>query len=104
MDDHIDAITGESKKQCAVEQFVKNAACHFVVGGELRLGKNLSLRAAYNYGQRYYMDVPKERTLVGFSAGFSVKIKMFEISYARSRDNITLSPNYLTITMDFNKF
>lgn len=104
LDGNIDPLTGEVKKQSAVGRFVKNAACHLVVGGELRLGKNLALRAAYNYGQRYYMDVPTARTLVGFSAGFAVKIKMFEISYARSRDNILASPNYITLTMDLNKF
>ena len=104
LESNIDPLTGELKKQSAVGRFAKNAACHLVVGGELHLGKNLTLRAAYNYGQRYYKDVPKERTLVGFSAGFSVKIKMFEISYARSRDNILASPNYVTLTLDLNKF
>ena len=33
-----------------------------------------------------------------------VKVKMFEISYARARNSIVLSPNDLTITMDLNKF
>lgn len=97
-------LTGEVTQPSSVASFARNLACHLVVGGELRLGKNLALRAAYDYGQRYYMDVPSERTLVGFSAGFAVKIKMFEISYARSRRSIQVSPNYLTITMDLNKF
>ena len=84
--------------------FAKNLLSHFVVGGELYLGRNIVLRSAFNYGQRFMMNVPEARTLVGFSAGVAVKIKMFEISYARSRDNISVSPNYLTITMDLNKF
>ena len=41
---------------------------------------------------------------LGFSAGVAVRIKMFEISYSRSRSNITVSPNYFTVTMDLNKF
>lgn len=101
---HTDPLTGEFTPEKGVSRFVRNLACHFVVGGELTLGKNIVLRSAFNYGQRYAMNVPEDRTLVGFSAGLGVKIKMFEISYARSRDNITAAPNYLTITMDINKF
>lgn len=104
LDGNINPITGEVTKPSPVGRFVKNLACHLVIGGELRLGKNLALRAAYDYGQRYYMDVPSGRTLVGFSAGFAVKIKMFEISYSRSRRSIQTSPNYLTVTVDLNQF
>lgn len=101
---HTDPITGDYSPEKGVSRFIRNLACHFVVGGELNIGKNIVLRSAFNYGKRYLMNVPEARTMVGFSAGLAVKIKMFEISYARSRDNITLSPNYLSITMDLNKF
>ena len=99
-----DPLTNEVTQDSKFVHFTKNLASHLVVGGELYLGKNVVLRAAYNYGQRHAMDVPQARTLVGFSAGVGVKIKMFEISYARSRSSILASPNYLTITMDLNKF
>lgn len=104
IEQHTNPITGEITYESKVAQFVRNAACHVVVGGELSLGKNIVLRSAFDYGQRYAMTVPQARPLVGFSAGLAVKIKMIEISYARSRDNITVAPNYLTITMDLNKF
>ena len=104
VEQHTDPLTGVYSPEKSVSRFVRNLACHFVIGGELTLGKNIVLRSAFNYGQRFAMNVPENRTLVGFSAGLGVKIKMFEISYARSRDNITASPNYLTITMDLNKF
>ena len=104
IEEHTDPITGELTAENGVVHFAKNLATHLVVGGELYIGKNIVLRSAFNYGKRYAMNVPKARTMVGFSAGLAVKIKMFEISYARSRDNITLSPNYLTITLDLNKF
>lgn len=104
IEQHTDPTTGEVVLENGVARFVRNLACHVVVGGELYLGKNIVLRSAFNYGQRYAMDVPQERTLVGFSAGLAVKIKMFEISYARARNSVVVSPNYLTITMDLNKF
>ena len=99
-----DPLTNEIKQESKALHFLKNTASHLVFGGELYLGKNITLRAAYNYGQRHAMNVPEARTLVGFSAGVAVKVKMFEISYARSRSSIMASPNYLTITMDLNKF
>lgn len=101
---HTDPVTGEVTQESSMARFMRNLACHLVVGGELTLGKNIVLRSAFNYGQRYAMSVPQARTLIGFSAGLAVKIKMFEISYARSRNSIVMSPNYLTITMDLNKF
>lgn len=99
-----DPTTGQYQEPSNTTKFFTNLACHIVVGGELELGKNLVLRASYNYGTRYNMDVPEARTLVGFSAGFGVKIKAFEIDYARSRNNIVGSPNFLTIRIDLSKF
>ena len=104
IEQHTDPTTGELVSENGFIHFTRNLATHLVVGGELYLGKNIILRSAFNYGQRYAMNVPEDRTLVGFSAGVGVRIKMFEISYARSRDNITAAPNYLTVTMDLNKF
>lgn len=104
LEQNTNPLTGEVQEENKVARFAKNVACHVVVGGEVNLGKNLVFRTAFNYGKHHTMTVPENRTLVGFSAGLGVKIKMFEISYARSRDNITASPNYLTITMDLNKF
>ena len=50
------------------------------------------------------MSVPKKRSLVGFSAGIGVRIKAFQIDYARSRNNIVGSPNFLTLRIDLSKF
>jgi hypothetical protein len=97
-------LTGEVEKPSKASQFFTNLGCHLAVGGELEIGKNLVLRVAYNHNTHNKMDVPKKRTLVGFSAGFGVKIKAFEIDYAISRTNIVGSPHFLTIRMDLSKF
>ncbi|MBQ8957988.1 MAG: type IX secretion system protein PorQ [Bacteroidales bacterium] len=100
---YYDPITGEYNEPSKVSQFFTNLGCHLVFGGELALGKNLFLRASYNYETHYNMDVPQKRSLVGFSAGFGLKIKAFQIDYARSRSNIVGSPNFLTIRVDLSK-
>jgi hypothetical protein len=101
---HYDPITGEYKEPSKAAKFFTNLGCHLVVGGELAIGKNFFLRAAYNYETFHNMRVPKKRSLVGFSVGCGVRIKGFEIDYARSRDNIVGSPNFLTLRIDLSKF
>ena len=99
-----DPITGQITEPSKMAKFFTNLACHLVIGGELEIGKNLLLRASYNHGTHYYMDVPSARTLVGFSAGFGVRIKAFQIDYALSRSSIVGSPHFLTLRMDLSKF
>ena len=98
-----DPFTGQYKEPSGVSKFFTNLACHLVVGGELAIGKNLVLRASYNYGTRYNMGVPEKRTLVGFSAGIGLKIKAFQIDYALSRNDIVGSPHFLTLRLDLSK-
>ncbi len=99
-----DPFTGEIREATTTEKFFTNLAGHLVIGGELELGKNLVLRASYNYGVHRNMKPVEARSLVGFSAGFGIKIKMFQIEYSRSRNNIVGSPNYLTLRIDLSKF
>ena len=101
---YYDPITGEYQGPSKAARFFTNLGCHLLIGGEMNLGKNLVLRASYNYGIHHDMDVPQDRTLVGFSAGFGVKIKAFQIDYALSRNNIVGSPHFLTLRMDLSKF
>jgi hypothetical protein len=102
--DSYDPTTGEYTEPSKAARFFTNLACHLVIGGELEIGKNLVLRASYNYGNHYYMTVPTARTLVGFSAGFGVKIKAFQIDYALSRYNIASASHFLTLRVDLKKF
>ena len=101
---YYDPITGDYNEPSKAARFFTNLGCHLVIGGEMALGKNLVLRASYNYETYRNMGVPEKRSLVGFSAGFGVKIKAFQLDYARSRNNIVGSPNFLTLRIDLSKF
>ncbi|MCQ2321715.1 MAG: type IX secretion system protein PorQ [Bacteroidales bacterium] len=102
-EEQYDPISGDLIQESGTRRFFKNVGCHFAIGGELEIGKNLVLRAAYNYGTHNKMTVPADRDLTGFSIGFGVKVKRFEIDYARSRCSIVGSPNYLTVKVNLNK-
>ena len=101
---YYDPITGEYNEPSKASKFFTNLGCHLLVGAELAIGKHLYLRAAYNYEAHHTMSVPEKRSLVGFSAGIGLKIKAFQIDYARSRNNIVGSPNFLTLRIDLSKF
>ena len=103
LNDKYDETTGQLKEEKKGVKFVKNLFSHIIIGGELNIGKHFTLRGAFNYGQRRLMNVPEARSLVGFSVGASVKIKMIEISYSRSRLSITNAPNYFTIGLNLNE-
>ena len=100
---YYDPITGIYQEPSKAAKFFTNLGCHLVIGGELAIGKNLFLRGSYNYETHRNMTVPNQRTLVGFSVGFGVRIKAFQIDYARSRNNIVGSPNFLTLRVDLSK-
>ena len=104
IEENYDPITGEYSQTSSTKKFFNNLGSHLVLGGELEIGKNLLLRASYNYESHLKMDVPKKRTLVGFSAGFGLKIKAFQIDYAYSRNNIVGSPHFLSLRLDLSKF
>lgn len=100
---YYDPITGVYQEPSKTARFFTNLGCHLVFGGEFAIGKNLFLRGSYNYETHRSMTVPEQRTLVGFSVGFGVRIKAFQIDYARSRNNIVGSPNFLTLRIDLSK-
>lgn len=102
--DTYDPITGDYTTPSKAAKFFTNLGCHLVIGGELEIGKNVLLRVSYNYADHHNMDVPLKRTLLGFSAGFGVRIKAFQIDYAYSRSNIVGSPHFLSLRLDLSKF
>ena len=77
---------------------------HIVFGGEIYIGKNLVLRAAYNYGMRQNLKTPTRKGMCGFSYGVGVNIWKLSINYSRSEMHIYGSPNYITISTNLDRF
>jgi hypothetical protein len=102
-----DPITGEVQEETLSDklaEFSDNLARHVVVGGELYIGKNLSLRGGFNYKRRQEMKVETKTATVGFSWGIGIRISKFHFSYARSAYHLAGSPNYITITTNLSDF
>ena len=99
-----DPISGEVIKDSGIEVFADNLMRHLVFGGELLIGKNISLRGGYNYRRRQEMKVTTKTGTVGFSWGIGIRISKFHFSYARSAYHLVGSPNYITITTNLSDF
>ncbi len=104
LDGNYDAITGTTKEKSGAAKFADNLMRHIVIGGEIYIGKNLVLRAAYNYGMRQNLKTPTAKGLCGFSYGIGIRIWELSINYSRSEMHIYGSPNYITISTNLNRF
>lgn len=57
---------------------------HFVLGGEFLLSKGFNIRVGYNHMMRSELRNVNEGGLSGFSLGFMLKVKMFELGYSHA--------------------
>lgn len=99
-----DPITGEPNEQTGLAKFGDQLIRHFIVGGEIYIGKNLVLRGGYNFRRRAEMKVVTKPGMVGFSWGVGVRVSKFKINYSRSAHHLIGSPNYLTLSIDIDAF
>ncbi|MBM3405071.1 MAG: type IX secretion system protein PorQ [Bacteroidetes bacterium] len=99
-----DPITGEPEKKSGIEDFGDNLLRHIVVGGEVTIAKSFFIRGGYNYQRRQEMKVSTKSALVGFSWGVGLRIKMFQINYARSTYHLAGSPNFISVAVNLASF
>ncbi len=99
-----DPITGETIAKNEAEVFVDNMMRHVVFGGELLIGKNLSLRGGYNYRRRQELKVVSKTAMIGFSWGIGIRISKFHLNYSRSTYHLSGSPNYITLSTNLSDF
>ena len=103
LEGNIDPITGETKQKSSAAKFADNLMRHIVLGGEIYIGKNLVLRAAYNYGMRQNLQTPTKKGMCGFSYGVGLNIWKLSINYSRSEMHIYGSPNYITVATNLDR-
>ncbi len=97
-----DPITGEIIEDPGFERFADNFMRHIVLGAELIISRNLSVRAGYNYKRRQELKMDDKTSTVGFSWGIGFRISKFHFSYARSAYHLAGSPNFIAVTTSFS--
>lgn len=86
----------------AKKTFGDKLARHFIVGGELLIGKNLSLIVSYNHMRRKEMRTDTRAGLAGFSFGILLKLKEMEIAYGKSYYAVRGSTNNITLSYNLS--
>jgi len=99
-----DPVTGAAIERTGFSKISDLLMRHFIVGGEVYIGKNIVLRAGYNYRRRQEMVISQRRGMVGFSYGIGIRVSHFHINYARTAYHLAGSPNYFTITTSLDEF
>lgn len=74
------------------------------IGSELLLGKGFRLMVGYNHRIRRELRLQQLSGGAGFSFGMFLKIKMFEITYARSTFHAAGGINHVTLVTNLKKF
>jgi len=84
------------------ESFGKQIMRHLVFGVELLPSENFIIRAGYNYQRRQELKFTERASMVGFSAGFGLKIKRFRLDYAISQYHLAGSSNLFSLAINLN--
>lgn len=99
-DDFSDGTTTEGGFDIFFDRLMR----HMIFATEVRLGKNLTLRAGYNYRRRQELKVSARPGLVGFSWGVGVRVSKFRISYGRPAYHLAGGGNYFSFSMNLDEF
>jgi len=85
------------------KKFTEQIARHLVFGGELLLSKVFQVRAGYNHMLRKELKVETGTKMSGFSIGFMVKAKAFDIGFTRAAFYAVGARTHLTVIADLNR-
>lgn len=100
----VDPLTGDSIHISKFKTFNDKFARHLVVGGELLIGKAVSLRFGYNYMRRKELMVDGKHGAVGFTFGCGIHVYKFNISYAHASYHLSGGTNTFTLTTCLSDF
>ena len=77
---------------------------HLAFGTEVLIHKNFNLRVGYNHLLRQELRLRETSGGAGFSLGFLLRIKKFELAYTHSIYHTGGGYNYFTLVSDLNSF
>ena len=100
----VNPLTGQAVTKSAFLGFADKLMRHLIPGVEVLIGKNFSLRFAYNYERRQELKLAGKTGLIGFSGGFGIKIYKFQISYALASYHLGGTSNTFTIGFNLDDF
>ncbi len=77
---------------------------HVAVGTEILVSSNFNLRVGYNHLRRQELRLAETSGGAGFSFGFMVRVKRFELAYSRALYHVAGGYDHFTITSNLNSY
>lgn len=82
---------------------IDNIARHLTFGGEIYIGKVMTLGLAYNHLRRAELALPSFGGLAGFSFGMGLHVNRFSLQYGFAKYALPSSINHITLNIDLAK-
>lgn len=101
---YLDTTARQSTNQAPKKALADQVARHLILGGELLLHKNLNLRLGYNHLRRKELRVENAPGTAGFSMGLLLRLKGFQLDYARAFYHQAGASNFFTLGTDLGRF
>lgn len=93
-----DQVYGKSDD--ILKQFIR----HVILGVEFIPTKNFIVGLGYNFQRRYELGLKNNPGMVGLSAGFTVKVSKFRVSYALASYHVAGTSNNFSISTNLSEF
>lgn len=102
-DSQTDPFTGEVRQQSLFVSVLDNLGRHVNVGLEVSIKEVFFLRLGYSWRQTREMQYIDRTNLnfSGFSYGFGLHARRFDLSFARNNYHLGQAPNFLTVDFKF---
>ncbi len=95
-----DSLSGNGNSSSTGDKIM----AHFIIGTELLMGKNLSIRFGYNHLRRQELKLSARSGLTGFSFGAGVRVRRFRLDYALSVYHLVGATHQLGISTNLGEF
>jgi len=78
------SFDGNAKKESAISRIGNELMSHIAVGVQIIPSKYFFVMGGYNFRRRNELKVGESSGITGFSFGFGVRLKYFELTYGRA--------------------
>ena len=90
----------DGKSDDIVKQFMR----HVILGVEFIPTKNFIVGFGYNFQRRWQLALKNNPAAVGLSAGFTVKVSKFRVSYAIASYHVSGPSNIFSVSTNLSEF
>lgn len=97
------SIFDDEKMVKPAVKVIDNIARHLTIGGEIYIGKILTLGMAYNHMRRAELAIPTHGGLAGLSFGMGLHINRFSLEYGFAKYALPSSINHITLNIDLSQ-